>query len=59
MCLYNLTVYTRLTYNDIRVRDNLTLIPYMKEVTFLVELDQFKATLNSYRRPLCEVRDSL
>jgi len=25
----------------------------------LVELDQFKAELNNYKEPLCEVRDSL
>ena len=30
-----------------------------KEVITVVELDQFKVTLNSYRGPLQEVRDSL
>lgn len=30
-----------------------------KEGGILVELDQFKAELNSYKEPLCEVRDSL
>ena len=31
----------------------------MKEVITVVELDQFKVTLNAYREPLQEVRDSL
>ena len=31
----------------------------MKEGVMLVELDQFKAELNNYKEPLCEVRDSL
>lgn len=31
----------------------------MKEVMTVVELDQFKVTLNAYRAPLQEVRDSL
>ena len=30
-----------------------------KQVKLLVELDQFKATLNSYTQPVVEVRDSL
>ena len=30
-----------------------------KRVTGLVELDQFKYTLNTYRKPLLEVGDSL
>ncbi len=30
-----------------------------KEGDTMVELDQFKFTLNSYREPLVEVRDSL
>ena len=30
-----------------------------KEVIFVVELDQFKYTLNTYITPLQEVRDSL
>ncbi len=30
-----------------------------KEVNFMVELDQFKFTLNSYQIPLKELRDSL
>jgi hypothetical protein len=30
-----------------------------KEVTQMVELDQFKTTLNTYKEPLVEVRDSL
>lgn len=35
------------------------LIEKMKEVITVVELDQFKVTLNGYRGPLQEVRDSL
>ena len=31
----------------------------MKEVITVVELDQFKVTLNTYREPLQEVSDSL
>ena len=31
----------------------------MKEVITVVELDQFKVTLNTYREQLQEVRDSL
>lgn len=31
----------------------------MKEVKFLVELDQFKYTLATYEKPLIEVGDSL
>ena len=31
----------------------------MKEGGMLVVLDQFKAELNNYKEPLCEVRDSL
>ena len=31
----------------------------MKAVITVVELDQFKVTLNTYRGPLQEVRDSL
>ena len=31
----------------------------MKEVIAVVELDQSKVTLNTYREPLQEVRDSL
>ena len=31
----------------------------MKEVITVVELDSFKATLNTYKEPLQEVRDSL
>ena len=31
----------------------------MKEVITVVELDQFKVTLNTYREPLKEVRDTL
>lgn len=31
----------------------------MKEGDTVVELDQYKFTLNSYREPLVEVRDSL
>ena len=31
----------------------------MKEVITVVELDQIKVTLNAYREPLQEVRDSL
>ena len=31
----------------------------MKEVITVVELDQFQVTLNAYREPLQEVRDSL
>lgn len=34
-------------------------IEKMKEVITVVELDQFKVTLNAYREPLQEVRDSL
>lgn len=30
-----------------------------KKVTGLVELDQFKYTLNTYREPFVELRDSL
>ncbi len=30
-----------------------------KRVTGLVELDQFKYTLNTYREPFVELRDSL
>lgn len=30
-----------------------------KEVKLVVELDQFKYTLNTYKEPLVEVRDSL
>lgn len=30
-----------------------------KEVISVVELDQFKTTLNAYKHPLQEVRDSL
>ncbi len=30
-----------------------------KEVKLVVELDGFKYTLNTYREPLVEVRDSL
>ncbi len=30
-----------------------------KEVSCVVELDQFKTVLNTYRHPLQEVRDSL
>ena len=30
-----------------------------KQVKLLVELDQFKTVLNSYTKPLVEVRDSL
>ena len=32
---------------------------HRKKVTGLVELDQFKYTLNTYREPLVEVGDSL
>ena len=31
----------------------------MKDVITVVELDQIKVTLNAYREPLHEVRDSL
>ena len=31
----------------------------MKEVITVVELDQFKVTLNTYREPLQEVREPL
>ncbi len=31
----------------------------MKEVRFVVELDQFKYTLGTYEKPLIEVGDSL
>jgi hypothetical protein len=31
----------------------------MKEVIFVVELDQFKYTLSTYEKPLNEVGDSL
>jgi hypothetical protein len=31
----------------------------MKEGEAVVELDQFKYTLNTYEKPLVEVRDSL
>ena len=41
-------------YSKIRENDQ-----KMKEVITVVELDQFKVTLNSYRGPLQEVRDSL
>lgn len=35
------------------------LIFFRKKVTRMVELDQFKTTLNTYKEPLVEVRDSL
>ena len=31
----------------------------MKEVILVVELDQFKFTLGTFKQPLIEVRDSL
>ena len=40
-------------YSDERVR------LYGKQVKLLVELDNFKSILNSYSKPLVEVRDSL
>ncbi len=39
--------------------DQKIIIKDRKKVKLLVELDEFKAVLNSYTKPLVEVRDSL
>jgi len=37
----------------------IVLLATMKEVKFVVELDQFKYTLTTYEKPLIEMGDSL